>query len=82
MLRAVKTAAARNVNLNDLEMTHTSSAIITLVIYLIVLLTVTVMFVLMTAGDVSLGLWLAVLVMIGALLLATRAPLSPSKRAS
>ena len=79
---AVKTTAARNVNLSELEMTHTSSAIITLALYVIVLLTLTVMFLLMAAGDVSPLLWLLVLVMLGTLLLATRAPLTPSKRAS
>lgn len=79
---AVKTISARNVNMNDLELTHTSSAVMTLFLYLIVLLTLTVMFVLVAAGDISLGLWLAVLVMLGTLLLATRAPLSPAKRVS
>lgn len=77
---AVKTTSARTVNLGDLEMTHVSSAIITLGLYFVVLLTVTVMFLLMTAGDVSPLLWLIVLLMLGTLLLATRAPLSPSKR--
>jgi hypothetical protein len=79
---AIKTISARNVNMNDLELTHTSSAVMTLAMYVAVLLTVTVMFVLMAAGDVSLGLWLLVLIILGALLLATRAPLTPSKRTS
>jgi len=77
---AVKTISARTVNLNDLEMTHTSSAIITLMLYVMVFLTVTLMFLLMAAGDVSLGLWLIVLIMLAALLLATKAPLSPVRR--
>lgn len=79
---AVKTAAARNVNLGDLELAHTSSAVITLALYVAVLLTVTVMFLLMTAGDISVGLWLLVLLILATLLLATRAPLTPSKRTS
>jgi len=79
---AVKTVAARNVNLTDLEMTHTSSAIITLALYVMVLLTVTVMFILMAAGDVPPLLWLVILIMLGTLLLATRAPLSPAKKST
>jgi hypothetical protein len=79
---AIKTISARNVNMNDLELTHTSSAVMTLAMYVAVLLTLSVMFVLMAAGDISLGLWLLVLLMLGALLLATRAPLTPTKRAA
>jgi hypothetical protein len=79
---AVKTAAARNVNMNELEMTHTSSAIMTLALYVAVLLTITVMFLLMTAGDIPVMVWLLVLLVLGTLLLATRAPLSPAKRAA
>src|SRR4029078_12930159 len=55
---AVKTIAARNVNMNDLEMTPTWSAVMTLAMYVAVLLTVTVMFLLMAAGDVPVLIWL------------------------
>ena len=77
---AVKTAAARNVNMNDLEMTHTSSAVMILALYLAVLLTITVMFLLMTAGAISVGIWFLMLLVLGTVLLATRAPLTPTKR--
>jgi hypothetical protein len=80
---AVKTIAARNVNMNDLEMTHTSSAVMTLAMYVAVLLTVTVMFLLMAAGDVPVLIWLLVLIILAGVLLATRAPLAaPRGRAT
>ncbi len=79
---AVKTAAARHVNMNELELTHTSSAVMTLLVYVAVFLTVTVMFVLMTTGDISVTVWLVALVILGLLLLAIRAPLAPAKRTS
>ena len=76
---AVKTITARNVNMNDLEMTHTSSALMTLILYVAIFLTITVMFVLMTTGEVSVIVWLLTLVFLGALLLAIRAPLVPKR---
>jgi len=79
---AIKTVSARTVNMNDLELAHTNSAVLTLILYLAIFLTITVMFVLMTAGDISLIVWLLTLVFLGALLLAIRAPLVPKRSSS
>src|SRR5579885_1831593 len=77
---AVKSCAARHVNMNELEMRHTSTALLTLFLYLAIFLTVTVMFVLMTTGDISMVVWLCTLFALGCLLLAVRAPLFPATK--
>lgn len=73
---AVQTVAARQVNLNQLEATHTSTAILTLGVYLVLFLTLTVPAVLAATGDIPFAWWFLSLFIVGTLLLVIRAPLA------
>lgn len=77
---AVQTIAARNVDLNHLEATHTSTAILTLAVYLVAFLTITVPAVLAATGDIPIHVWLLSLFIVGTLLLVIRAPLIPKAK--
>ena len=77
---AVQTITARNVDLNELETTHTSTAILTLGVYLAIFLTVTVPALLAATGDLPIYVWLLSLFIVGTLLLVIRAPLVPKAK--
>ena len=77
---AVQTIAARNVDMNHLEAIHTSTAILTLAVYLVAFLTISVPAVLAASGDIPIHVWLLSLFIVGTLLVVIRAPLIPKAR--
>jgi hypothetical protein len=72
---ALKTVAAKHVNLNELETAHTTSALYTLLVYVGFFLMIGVTGVLMATGDLSVTFLLLSLLMVATLFMATRAPL-------